>query len=572
MTAKHRPGTELGRGSQSRAPGLGLRTLNMALAVVGAGLFIAVFLLFYLQWQHHTLLVAAKDNHALSVNALRQAPNADAARWPEPGTMGQAKSEVPTTAPLPIHSATVQAQAAATQAKTSAEPLEQMRQNANDIFQLSVLCLLLTLLTVAILLLQNRQRALAQEKSRELTAYFRDTQLKAETVSRGKTRFLANMSHELRTPFNGVFGMLSLLGTTSLNALQADYLKTANASANHLLHVLNDILDLSALEEGKISLQLAPLELRQVIADISDAMRPQAEQKKLDFGAQVHPDVPQWLLLDVKRLKQILFNLSNNAIKFTSRGGVQIRVKLGGPAPSVDKGDVLLEISVEDSGIGISSEALENLFQRFNQVHSDSQNDYGGTGLGLEISQSLAQLMGGQIEVTSAKGVGSCFTLRMPAQPTAAPLPSSQRKVFQLDPPIKPERMYRILVVEDNEVNRKFVDILLKRMGYLTFFAENGSVVIDLLQSQSFDLVLMDLHMPVMNGMDATRAIRALSHPTATIPIIALTANVMNEAREEALAAGVNDFVTKPVHLNRLQDVIRQHLEPNTETAPDPER
>ena len=572
MTAKHRPGTELGRGSQSRAPGLGLRTLNMALAVVGAGLFIAVFLLFYLQWQHHTLLVAAKDNHALSVNALRQAPNADAARWPEPGTMGQAKSEVPTTAPLPIHSATVQAQAAATQAKTSAEPLEQMRQNANDIFQLSVLCLLLTLLTVAILLLQNRQRALAQEKSRELTAYFRDTQLKAETVSRGKTRFLANMSHELRTPFNGVFGMLSLLGTTSLNALQADYLKTANASANHLLHVLNDILDLSALEEGKISLQLAPLELRQVIADISDAMRPQAEQKKLDFGVQVHPDVPQWLLLDVKRLKQILFNLSNNAIKFTSRGGVQIRVKLGGPAPSVDKGDVLLEISVEDSGIGISSEALENLFQRFNQVHSDSHNDYGGTGLGLEISQSLAQLMGGQIEVTSAKGVGSCFTLRMPAQPTAAPLPSSQRKVFQLDPPIKPERMYRILVVEDNEVNRKFVDILLKRMGYLTFFAENGSVVIDLLQSQSFDLVLMDLHMPVMNGMDATRAIRALSHPTATIPIIALTANVMNEAREEALAAGVNDFVTKPVHLNRLQDVIRQHLEPNTETAPDPER
>ena len=572
MTAKHRPGTELGRGSQSRAPGLGLRTLNMALAVVGAGLFIAVFLLFYLQWQHHTLLVAAKDNHALSVDAWRQAPNADAARLPEPGTMGQAKSEVPTTAPLPIHSATVQAQAAATQAKTSAEPLEQMRQNASDIFQLSVLCLLLTLLTVAILLLQNRQRALAQEKSRELTAYFRDTQLKAETVSRGKTRFLANMSHELRTPFNGVFGMLSLLGTTSLNALQADYLKTANASANHLLHVLNDILDLSALEEGKISLQLAPLELRQVIADISDAMRPQAEQKKLDFGVQVHPDVPQWLLLDVKRLKQILFNLSNNAIKFTSRGGVQIRVKLGGPAPSVDKGDVLLEISVEDSGIGISSEALENLFQRFNQVHSDSQNDYGGTGLGLEISQSLAQLMGGQIEVTSAKGVGSCFTLRMPAQPTTAPLPSSQRKVFQLDPPIKPERMYRILVVEDNEVNRKFVDILLKRMGYLTFFAENGSVVIDLLQSQSFDLVLMDLHMPVMNGMDATRAIRALSHPTAKIPIIALTANVMNEAREEALAAGVNDFVTKPVHLNRLQDVIRQHLEPNTETAPDPER
>ena len=517
MTANNKPDTELGRDRPRRGRGLRLRTLDMALAVVGASLFIAVTLLFYLQWQQHTLLAAA-----------------------------------------------VQAREAAMQIHTAAEPFAQVRQNASDIFQLSVLCFFLTLLTAAVLLLQNRQRALAQESSRKVTEYLRDTQLKAETASRGKTRFLANMSHELRTPFNGVFGMLSLLSTTSLNAIQADYLKTANASANHLLHVLNDILDLSALEEGKISLQLAPLELRQVIRDISDAMEPQAAQKKLDFSAEVHPDVPQWLLLDVKRLKQILFNLANNAIKFTSRGGVHIRVTLGVPAHSVGKDSVLLEISVEDSGIGISSEALENLFQRFNQVHSDTHNDYGGTGLGLEISQSLAQLMGGQIEVNSAKGVGSCFTLRMRAQPTPAPLPSSQSKVFQLDPPIKPERMYRILVVEDNEVNRKFVDILLKRMGYLSYFAENGSVVIDLLQTQSFDLVLMDLHMPVMNGMDATRAIRALSHPTATIPIIALTANVMNEAREEALAAGVNDFVTKPVHMSRLQDVIRQHLEPGS--------
>jgi signal transduction histidine kinase len=235
---------------------LRLRTLDMALAVVGASLFIAVTLFFYLQWQQHNLLSTA-----------------------------------------------VQAREAAMQVHTAAEPLAQVRQNASDIFQLSVLCLFLTLLTAAVLLLQNRQRVLAQESSRKLTEYLRDTQLKAETASRGKTRFLANMSHELRTPFNGVFGMLSLLGTTSLNAIQADYLKTANASANHLLHVLNDILDLSALEEGKISLQLAPLELRQVIREISDAMEPQAAQKKLDFSAEVHPDVPQWLLLDAKRLK-----------------------------------------------------------------------------------------------------------------------------------------------------------------------------------------------------------------------------------------------------------------------------
>jgi len=438
---------------------------------------------------------------------------------------------------------------------------ERLCNNASDIFQLSVLCLLLTAFTVGTLLLQNRQRAVAQEKSRKLTEYFRETQLKAETASRGKSRFLANMSHELRTPFNGIFGMLSLLGTTQLNATQADYLKTANASANHLLNVLNDILDLSALEEGKISLQLAPLDVRQVIGDISDVMRPQAELKNLDFDTEVHPDVPKWLLMDVKRLKQILFNLSNNAVKFTSRGGVHIKVNIAGSSPLADKQSVVLTFTVEDSGIGISSDALESLFQRFNQVHNGISNDYGGTGLGLEISQSLAQLMGGQIEVTSAKGVGSWFTLRLRSPLAQAPLQTSPRKVFQLDPPTKPERVHRILVVEDNEVNRKFVDILLKRMGYLTYFAENGRVAISRLQKQSFDLVLMDLHMPVMNGIQATRAIRALAHPAATIPIIALTADVMNDAHEEALAAGVNDFVTKPVHMARLQDVIRQHLE-----------
>ncbi len=274
-----------------------------------------------------------------------------------------------------------------------------LRSNASDIFLVFALALvsliLLMLLSVGVLLAQSRQSALAQEKSLPLTPYFNQTPSKAETTNQGKSRFLANMSHVLRTPFNGVFGMLSLLGTTPLNAMQADYLKIANASANHLLSVLNDILDLSALEEGKISLTFAPVELRQVISDISDAMRPQAEQRKLDFNAEVHPDVPQWLLMDGKRLKQILFNLSNNALQFTSNGGIQIKVKLGMAPSLADKDFVLLEISVEDSGIGISSEAMENLFQRFNQIHNSINKDYGGTGLGLEISQSLAHLMGG---------------------------------------------------------------------------------------------------------------------------------------------------------------------------------
>lgn len=628
MAADKPPAADTGREGPGAEHRISLRALNIALAVAGASLFIAVALLFYLQWQQRSWLHAAHPAPAFTAASLSQDLSIDIARLREVLKKSQAGVVPADTAQMRDICSTIQTLLTRITARASADPVlgrpestltlervqgllsrtkqwladpnrdskdvqglagiaqglaqplaellyraqaqdkqqadaqfDRLSTNASEIFQLSILCLLLTLLTVGTLLLQNRERALAQEKSRKLTEYFRETQLKAETASRGKSRFLANMSHELRTPFNGIFGMLSLLGTTPLNTTQADYLKTANASANHLLNVLNDILDLSALEEGKISLQLAPLDVRQVIRDICDVMRPQAEQKKLDFDTDIHPDVPQWLLLDVKRLKQILFNLSNNAVKFTSRGGVQIKVQPGTPAGSENKDFVLLDFAVEDSGIGISSDALEHLFQRFNQVHNGISNDYGGTGLGLEISQSLAQLMGGQIEVTSAKGVGSCFTLRLRAQLAAAPLPSSARKSFQLDPPTKPERVYRILVVEDNEVNRKFVEILLKRMGYLTYFAENGSVAISRLQKQSFDLVLMDLHMPVMNGIEATRAIRALAPPTSAIPIIALTADVMNDAHDEAVAAGVNDFVTKPVHMNRLQEMIRLHLE-----------
>lgn len=437
----------------------------------------------------------------------------------------------------------------------------QLQSNAGRLLGVSALAVVLVLVLITTLVLQNRRRARAQEASHKLTEYFRETQLRAESASRGKSRFLANMSHELRTPFNGIFGMLSLLGTTSLNDTQADYLKTANASANHLLNVLNDILDLSALEEGKISLQVAPLDLHQLVQDVADVMRPQAEQKKLTFQVEIASDVPPWIHADPKRLKQILFNLSNNAVKFTNFGGIHIRVKTRTAVAPQARKQAMLVIEVEDTGIGISHEAIKKLFQRFNQVHN-GDNEYGGTGLGLEISQSLARLMDGEIEVVSTPRVGSCFSLRLRLLPAKAPAPVPERRVFQADAPPKPERVYRVLVVEDNEVNRKFVDILLKRMGYMTFFAENGAVAIERLKRQSFDLILMDLHMPVMNGIEATRTIRALQHPAARTPIIALTADVMNDAHEEALIAGVNDFVTKPVHLGRLQEAIRLQLDP----------
>ena len=455
-------------------------------------------------------------------------------------------------------------QATAWGARQSTLQRDQWLQGNMRILVVSALIVLLLTVALGVLALQYQRRVRAQAKSQQLTDYFRETQIKAESASRGKSRFLANMSHELRTPFNGIYGMLSLLGTTTLSEQQADYLKTANASASHLLNVLNDILDLSALEEGKINLQTGPVDLHQMMRDVEEVMRPQAQGKNLQYTVHVAANVPRWVVLDEKRVKQILFNLVNNAIKFTNQGSVTVQLDRVGAAVN-PSGQMTLAVRVEDTGIGIPSEALEKLFQRFNQVHNGLNDEYGGTGLGLEISQSLAQLMDGHIKVKSAAGSGSCFTLRIPTTLATPKAPARERPAFVLDPPTRAERAYRILVVEDNQVNQKFMDILLKRMGYHTTFCENGLLAVQRVQTEPFDLVLMDLHMPVMNGVDATRAIRALDHPASKLPIIALTADVMSDAHDQAMDAGVNQFVTKPIHLARLQEAIHLHLAPPPE-------
>ena len=422
--------------------------------------------------------------------------------------------------------------------------------------------LLLVLATVATRLHELKQ-ASAQRKSLALNAHFRETQIQAERANRSKSKFLANMSHELRTPFNGILGMLSLLSTTGLNAQQADYVRTANASASHLLNVLNDILDISALDEGKISINPEPCYLPDLLRDIENVSRPQATAKGLGFVFEVHPDIALWGLMDVTRLKQILFNLINNAIKFTERGVVTVIVSrapaLPWDAPATS--GPILRFAVEDTGIGMAEEAIDGLFQRFHQVDNSVARQFGGSGLGLEISQSLARMMEGDIDVRSNPGEGSCFTLELPfklcdapaAIATLVPLSTTSADMGQA-------AARRVLVAEDNPVNRKFVGILLERMGYHTTFCENGQLAVAYVQNEDFDLVLMDVHMPVMDGLAATRAIRALSGKAHDIPIIALTADAMNNAQEEAIGAGVNFFVTKPVHMARLQEAIARCL------------
>ena len=437
----------------------------------------------------------------------------------------------------------------------------QLAQQSRELAALTLLLLVLLMGAAVAAWFQSRKQANAVRKSKALNAHFQETQIQAEQANRSKSKFLANMSHELRTPFNGILGMLGLLSGTPLTAQQADYVNTANASANHLLNVLNDILDISALEEGKITIHPEPSNLPELLQELENVMRPQATAKGLDFVFEVSREIPSWGLIDATRFKQIMFNLINNAIKFTQQGAVTVSVRrthgaLKGAEPPL--GPILL-IEVEDTGIGMSEEAVERLFQRFYQVDSTVARQFGGSGLGLEISRSLAQMMGGDIEVRSAQGEGSCFRLDLPLRVCEPPAAVSAF-VVPVAPVERPGKApsHHVLVAEDNPVNRKFVGILLDRMHCQATFCENGQLALELVQKQAFDLVLMDLHMPVMDGLAATRSIRALQGPVKNIPIIALTADAMNNAQDDALAAGVNFFVTKPVHIARLQEAIER--------------
>jgi len=439
------------------------------------------------------------------------------------------------------------------------EQSDQLQSQGRKLASLTLLLLVLLVGAIVAAWIQRRKQVSAVQRSKALNAHFQETQIQAERANRSKSKFLANMSHELRTPFNGILGMLGLLSGTTLTAQQADYVNTANASANHLLNVLNDILDISALEEGKISIHPEATNLLELLQDIENVMRPQACAKGLDFVFEVSQEIPLWGMIDATRFKQIMFNLINNALKFTQQGAVTVSVRrthggLKGAEPPLGP---LLLIEVEDTGIGMSDEAVERLFQRFYQVDNTVARQFGGSGLGLEISRSLAQMMGGDIEARSVQGAGSCFTLDLPLRSCEPPAAVS---AF-VPPPSAAERpssaaKHHVLVAEDNPVNRKFVGILLERMHCQSTFCENGQLALDMVQREKFDLVLMDLHMPVMDGLAATRAIRALSTPVKNIPIIALTADAMNNAQEEALSAGVNFFVTKPVHMSRLQEAI----------------
>lgn len=436
-----------------------------------------------------------------------------------------------------------------------------LKQNLHIIWltmgQLGLLSVLLAGLVWRSKIQQREEKALKKLNEQLLLA-----RQQADSANLGKSQFLANMSHELRTPFNGVMGLLGLLQKTPLNTEQTDLVHVANDSAKHLLLLLNDILDMSALESGKISLHMEPVHWPSFLRGIEAMFQPLAAQKKLHFEIQNELEEDLWLETDSTRQRQILFNLITNAIKFTEQGQVLLQAR----RTHDEQHKPWLELRVQDTGIGMDEQALGQLFQRFFQVDSGLSRQFAGTGLGLQISLSLARLMGGDITVQSVPQQGSTFTVALPlrlcapAQPTVH-TPTANPANADADADANAMRLrlnalVRILVAEDNPVNQKYLSLMLARMGYQAKFCDNGLKALEAAVEAEFDLVLMDIHMPVMDGLSATRAIRALALPKSQVPIIALTADVLQDAKDQAKAAGVSAFISKPIKPEELESVI----------------
>lgn len=471
--------------------------------------------------------------------------------------------------------------------KTVAPRFERLTENANRLFfdsseklrmlnadmevqslrlkqvEISLMVLVLTLATLGGWIFLRRIGQANQELASALED-MRTARDAAEKASRAKSEFVSRMSHELRTPLNAIIGFADLLNDEPLQPSQRNYVELINGSGRHLLELINAVLDRAKIEAGGLALEKIPVNLHETIAAVRIIAGEQASSRGLAFTASVSPDLPEYVLTDPTRLRQVLINILNNAIKFTEQGSVDLRVAMD---------EEYIVFSIRDTGIGMDTAAQARLFKPFSQADDSVTRRFGGTGLGLTISRDIVEAMGGRIEMESASGVGTVFWIWLPLQ--AAEKPGETED----DSPQQPGSLSElipgtILVVDDNRVNRQLADGMLNKMGLAHDMAENGEEAVRCVETGQYALVLMDMEMPIMDGVTATRQIRdrETSAQLPRLPIIAMTANALAEDRERCFAAGMDGFVAKPIGRAALEKEFRRLFGGRSADLPQPER